>query len=100
MSQADDGEDIKPKLNLTINYEGKLVTVKVKANMHFKKIFSVAECGLWHSIGTFKFVFEGERLNPVDTPAGLGMEDNDQIDAHVQQQVRGGGWKREAFRRC
>lgn len=23
MSQADDGEDIKPKLNLTINYEGK-----------------------------------------------------------------------------
>lgn len=93
MSQADDGEDIKPKLNLTINYEGKLVTVKVKANMHFKKIFSVAEERFGKDPGTFKFVFEGERLNPVDTPAGRGMEDGDVIDAHLEQ--TGGGCSRK-----
>lgn len=52
-------EDLKPKLNLSINYEGQRrsnfshacplltthtdITVKVKSNMPFKKIFAAAE---------------------------------------------------------
>ena len=61
MSQ-EEAEDVKPKLNLTINCEGHSVsrspldcplliakpdiTVKVKPNMLFKKIFEAAEvCG-------------------------------------------------------
>ncbi|KAI0052225.1 ubiquitin-like protein [Auriscalpium vulgare] len=78
-------EDAKPKLTITINYEGKLVTVKVKASMQFKKIFEVAEKRFQKDPGTFKFVFEGERVQPEDTPASLNMEEGDVIDAHLEQ---------------
>ncbi|KAG8215700.1 hypothetical protein J3R82DRAFT_7579 [Butyriboletus roseoflavus] len=43
MSQEPDAEDVKPKLNLIINYEGQHITVKVKQNMPFRKIFEAAE---------------------------------------------------------
>ncbi|KAF7361408.1 Ubiquitin-like protein SMT3 [Mycena sanguinolenta] len=36
-------EDVKPKLNLNITYEGNQITVKVKANTKFAKIFQAAE---------------------------------------------------------
>ncbi|KAF7328871.1 Ubiquitin-like protein SMT3 [Mycena venus] len=36
-------EDVKPKLNLNITYEGNQITVKVKANTKFAKIFTAAE---------------------------------------------------------
>ncbi|KAI0065157.1 ubiquitin-like protein [Artomyces pyxidatus] len=82
-------EDTKPKLNITINYEGKPITVKVKANMQFRKIFEVAEKRFGKDPGTFKFVYEGERVQPDETPAGRSMEDGDVIDAHLEQ--LGGG---------
>ncbi|KAH7925799.1 hypothetical protein BV22DRAFT_1010557 [Leucogyrophana mollusca] len=77
---SEEPEDIKPKLNLVINYEGQHITVKVKANMPFKKIFEAAEVS-----GTFKFAHEGKRLNSADTPAQMGLEDGDMIDAHLEQ---------------
>ncbi|KAG2352697.1 hypothetical protein BDR07DRAFT_817092 [Suillus spraguei] len=40
---SEDTEDVKPKLSLVINYEGTQITVKVKHNMAFKKIFDAAE---------------------------------------------------------
>jgi len=83
MSQ--DGEDVKPKLNLIINYEGTQITVKVKAVMSFKKIFEAAEKRFGKEPGTFKFTFEGSRVNATDTPAGRGMEDGDVIDALLEQ---------------
>ncbi|KAG6917400.1 hypothetical protein DXG01_002669 [Tephrocybe rancida] len=54
-------EDVKPKLNLNIGYDGNQITVKVKANMKFAKIFAAAE---------------------------LNMEDGDQIDAFLEQKFR------------
>ncbi|KAL0948414.1 hypothetical protein HGRIS_010995 [Hohenbuehelia grisea] len=86
---ADEGEDVKPKLNLNINYEGNHITVKVKANTPFRKVFEAAEKRLGKDPGTFKFTWDGERLQAEDTPAGLGMEDNDTIDAFLEQ--LGGG---------
>ena len=118
------------------------VTVKVKANMQFKKIFEVAEVFLcrfprvnprahhalnsetvrqrswcaslytcqntriptWMRVGSLRFVYDGERLTPTETPAEVSclfpflftpltrihlsqrsMEDGDVIDAHLQQ---------------
>ncbi|GLB42913.1 putative ubiquitin-2 like Rad60 SUMO-like [Lyophyllum shimeji] len=87
MSQ--EAEDVKPKLNLNINHEGSQITVKVKANMKFAKIFAAAEQRFQKEPGTFKFVYENQRVQPDDTPAELGMEDGDQIDAFLQQ-VGGG----------
>lgn len=36
--------------------------------------------------GTFRFIFDGDRLNPNDTPQKLEMDDLDVIDAFVRQQ--------------
>ncbi|KAI6131751.1 ubiquitin-related domain-containing protein, partial [Pisolithus thermaeus] len=82
---AEENEDVKPKLNLVVNYEGTHITVKVKPNMPLKKIFDAAEKRFGKDPGTFKFVFEGNRLNPTETPASAGMEDGDMIDAVLEQ---------------
>ncbi|KAF8151759.1 hypothetical protein B0H34DRAFT_728920 [Crassisporium funariophilum] len=78
-------EDVKPKLNLNIGYDGTHITVKVKTNMKFAKIFEAAEKRFGKEPGTFKFTYEGSRISKEDTPASLGMEDGDQIDAFLEQ---------------
>ncbi|KAJ7641502.1 ubiquitin-related domain-containing protein [Roridomyces roridus] len=84
-------EDVKPKLNLNISYEGNQITVKVKPNTKFTKIFQAAEQRFGKEPGTFKFVYEGNRINKEDTPAELGIEDQDQIDCFLEQ-TGGASW--------
>ncbi|KIJ91756.1 hypothetical protein K443DRAFT_685754 [Laccaria amethystina LaAM-08-1] len=48
-------EDVKPKLNLNISYDGSQITVKVKANMKFAKIFEAAEKRFQKEPGAFFF---------------------------------------------
>ncbi|KAF9072505.1 hypothetical protein BDP27DRAFT_416667 [Rhodocollybia butyracea] len=78
-------EDVKPKLNLNISYEGTQVTVKVKSGMQFHKIFNAAEKKFNKDPGTLKFTYDGQRINKEDTPASLEMEDGDLIDAFLEQ---------------
>ncbi|PPQ67795.1 hypothetical protein CVT25_009099 [Psilocybe cyanescens] len=78
-------EDVKPKLNLNISYDGTQITVKVKTNMKFSKIFEAAEKRFGKDKGTFKFTYDGQRVKPEQTPAELEMEDGDQIDAFLEQ---------------
>ncbi|PFH48527.1 hypothetical protein AMATHDRAFT_149669 [Amanita thiersii Skay4041] len=85
MSQDGEGGDVKPKLNLIINYEGSQITVKVKSSMKFQKIFNAAEQRFNKQGGTFRFSYEGNRVLAEQTPEELGMEDGDQIDAFLQQ---------------
>ncbi|KAF8631646.1 hypothetical protein AX17_005048 [Amanita inopinata Kibby_2008] len=80
-----DHEDVKPKLNLIITYEGTQITVKVKPTMKFAKIFQAAEKRFNKDSGTFKFTYDGERVLAENTPGELGMEDGDQIDAFLEQ---------------
>ncbi|KAG2037098.1 hypothetical protein BDR03DRAFT_1092046 [Suillus americanus] len=82
-------EDVKPKLSLVINYEGTQITVKVKHNMPFKKIFDAAEKRFGKEPGTFKFTYDGKRLRAENTPVDMEMEEGDIIDAHLEQ--LGGG---------
>jgi len=86
---GEENEDVKPKIDLTINYEGQTCTVKVKTTTPLKKVFEAAEKRFGRDPGTFKFIYDGERLQPQDTPAGHGMESGDIIDAHLEQL---GGW--------
>ncbi|KAG2355818.1 hypothetical protein BDR07DRAFT_502780 [Suillus spraguei] len=90
---SEDTEDVKPKLSLVINYEGTQITVKVKHNMAFKKIFDAAEDvhqkRFGKEPGTFKFTYDGKRLRAENTPVDMEMEDGDIIDAHLEQ--LGGG---------
>ncbi|KAJ7163919.1 ubiquitin-related domain-containing protein [Mycena crocata] len=78
-------EDVKPKLNLNITYEGNQITVKVKPNTKFAKIFQAAEQRFGKESGTFKFVHEGKRIGKDETPADLDIEDGDQIDCFLEQ---------------
>ncbi|KAJ7216277.1 ubiquitin-related domain-containing protein [Mycena haematopus] len=84
-------EDVKPKLNLNITYEGNQITVKVKPNTKFAKIFQAAEQKFGKDAGTFKFVYDGQRVSKENTPADLGIEDQDQIDCFLEQ-VGGASW--------
>ncbi|KAI1782593.1 ubiquitin-like protein [Ganoderma leucocontextum] len=78
-------EDVKPKINLVVDFEGQTCTVKVKPGTPFKKLFEAAEKRFSKDPGTFKFTSSGVRLRPEETPAEHGMEDGDTIDAHLQQ---------------
>ncbi|TFK68939.1 ubiquitin-like protein, partial [Pluteus cervinus] len=78
-------EDTKPKLNLNITFDGNQITVKVKANMKFSKIFEAAEKRFTKDSGTLRFTYDGSRIGSDETPASLGMEDGDQIDAFLGQ---------------
>ncbi|KAJ3787932.1 ubiquitin-related domain-containing protein [Lentinula aff. detonsa] len=83
MSQ--DPTDVKPKLNLQIQFEGIQVTVKVKADMLFKKIFKAAADKFNKEPGTLKFTYDGNRIQEDQSPASLSMEDGDLIDAFLEQ---------------
>ncbi|KZT01946.1 ubiquitin-like protein [Laetiporus sulphureus 93-53] len=83
--EAPEGEDLKPKINITINFDGQVCTVKVKPGMPFKKIFDAAESRFNREPGTLKYTFDGQRLRPEQCPAELDMEDGDVIDAHLPQ---------------
>ena len=58
---------------------------KVKKSTKFEKIFQAYADRVGKPSGSIRFVFDGNRLNNDQTPADLGMEDNDHIDAMVQQ---------------
>ncbi|TFK98025.1 ubiquitin-related domain-containing protein [Pterulicium gracile] len=87
---AEEGEDVKPKLNLTIQCEDQSITVKVKANTKFNKIFEAASNKFGKSLASLKFTYEGVRVLADETPHERDMEDGDVIDAHIEQI---GGWK-------
>ncbi|KAK2464949.1 hypothetical protein APHAL10511_003025 [Amanita phalloides] len=80
-----DVEDVKPKLNLIISFEGNQITVKVKPVMRFSKIFDAAEKRFGKESGTLRFTHEGNRISHDESPGQLGMEEGDQIDAFLQQ---------------
>ncbi|KAI0668229.1 ubiquitin-like protein [Trametes maxima] len=90
MTADEQQEDVKPKINLVVDFEGQM---KVKPGMPFKKLFEAAEKRFSKDPGTFKFTFGGQRLRPEETPAEHNMEDGDTIDAHLQQLGGGGGGK-------
>ncbi|PCH34819.1 ubiquitin-like protein [Wolfiporia cocos MD-104 SS10] len=79
-------EDVKPKLNIIVDFEGQTCTIKVKPMTAFRKVFEATEKRFGKEPGTFKFTYEGHRVRPEMTPADLNMGDGDTIDAHLEQQ--------------
>ncbi|KAF8906973.1 hypothetical protein CPB84DRAFT_1844102 [Gymnopilus junonius] len=110
-------EDVKPKLNLNIAFDGQQITVKVKVNMKFAKIFEAAEKRFGKDSAmtfstrrekplvkvfstfaermnmdtkTLRFYLNQDRIRPEQTPAELNMEDGEEIDATLMQRKRVG----------
>ncbi|EIN06823.1 hypothetical protein PUNSTDRAFT_136655 [Punctularia strigosozonata HHB-11173 SS5] len=98
-------QETKPKINVVVDFQGQQTTIKVKVNTPFSKIFDAIHkkfgkesghfnvslrnapdsCPSIPLLGTLKFVYDGVRVNPDDTPAALELEDGDVVDAHLQQ---------------
>ncbi|KAJ3566213.1 hypothetical protein NP233_g7141 [Leucocoprinus birnbaumii] len=85
-NMSQEPEDVKPKLSLSIhNYDGNSITVKVRPNMPFGKIFNAALKKFEKEPGSLRFLYDGKRIQEEDTPASMEMEDGDQIDAQLPQ---------------
>ena len=73
-------------LNLKVkSQDGNEVYFKVKKTTQFSKVMSAYCKKVGTDLESVRFLFEGQRLRPDQTPADLDMEDEDEIDAMVQQ---------------
>jgi len=84
------GGDAKPAsgehLSLKVKSpEGNEVYFKVKKTTTFSKVMHAYCKKVGAEIENLRFLFDGQRLRPEQTPADLDMEDEDEIDAMVQQ---------------
>eukprot|EP00472_Partenskyella_glossopodia_P014636 CAMPEP_0197523734 /NCGR_PEP_ID=MMETSP1318-20131121/8608_1 /TAXON_ID=552666 /ORGANISM="Partenskyella glossopodia, Strain RCC365" /LENGTH=89 /DNA_ID=CAMNT_0043076523 /DNA_START=47 /DNA_END=316 /DNA_ORIENTATION=+ len=80
-------KDQKPQhLNLKVkSQDGNEVFFKVKKSTSFKRLMEAYCSKVGAEFGSVRFLFDGERIDPDKTPAHLNMEDEDEIDAMVQQ---------------
>jgi len=86
--------DTKPgsseHLNLKVkSQDGNEVYFKVKRTTAFAKVMSAYCKKVGADQESVRFLFDGQRVRPDQTPEDLDMEDEDEIDAMVTQT---GGW--------
>jgi hypothetical protein len=87
-------EEEKPVISNTIliklkNQTGEESTFKIKPKTLFEKIINAYAKMQGKKVETFRFFFEGRRLQPNDTPISLEMNDGDLVDVFLEQ--TGGG---------
>lgn len=83
-----EGDD--KQLNVKVkDSDGNEVQFKIKRNTPLSKLMNAYAARLGVGVDTYKFMFDGHRLQKDDTPDSLDMEDMDCIDAFVDQV---GGW--------
>ncbi|KAK0520092.1 SUMO protein smt3 [Tilletia horrida] len=85
-------QDAAPKpepaeqLNIKVkDADGNEVFFKVKKHTRLSKLRKAYADRMGKQEAQIRFVFDGERITDEDTPATLNMEDNDEIDAMVEQ---------------
>ena len=73
-------------LNLKVkSQDGNEVYFKVKKTTQLKKLMDAYCSRVGKEPGSIRFLFDGERIQPTSTPENLEMEDEDEIDAMVEQ---------------
>jgi len=83
---SNDQKPASEHLSLKVkSQDGNEVYFKVKKTTQFMKVMSAYCKKVGADLDTVRFLFDGQRLRPEQTPADLGMEDDDEIDAMVQQ---------------
>lgn len=86
--QANPAQDTanKEHLNLKVKaQDGTEVYFKVKKTTKLKKLMDAYCSRVAKEPGSIRFLFDGDRIAPDSTPQQLGMEDEDEIDAMVEQ---------------
>ena len=58
---------------------------KLRMNTKFDRVFARFADEMRLPVHSLRFLFDGDRVSPEQTPGGLVMEDGDTIDVHVEQ---------------
>ncbi|CAE6440682.1 unnamed protein product [Rhizoctonia solani] len=64
---------------------GEEVYFKIKRNTKLKKLQGAYAAKVGKDVNTFRFLYDGNRINDEDTPSSLDMENDDTIDVMVEQ---------------
>jgi hypothetical protein len=80
----------KPKVDNIIHVvlkdqAGDNTTFKVKPTTRFEKLINVYAKQHGKAVETFRFFFEGQRIQKTDTPESLGMDDGNMVDVFLEQ---------------
>ncbi|CAG7854780.1 SubName: Full=Uncharacterized protein {ECO:0000313/EMBL:CCA73226.1} [Serendipita indica DSM 11827] len=78
------------KINLSVTSpNGQTIKFAVKPTNTFEKLFKASAERFGVELNLVRFLYDGERLRPEQTPQDFDMTDDDQIDMQLQQ--TGGG---------
>lgn len=58
---------------------------KIKKTTKMEKVFSTYAQRKGVQVSSLRFLLDGERINPTDTPKQLELDDQDQIDCMLEQ---------------
>jgi len=81
---AKDGADA---LNIRIRDQtGEETFFKVKKSTKLQKVFDAYSSRKGVAAASLRFLFDGMRVRPEQTPADIDMDDGDQLDCMLEQQ--------------
>ncbi|KZT54024.1 hypothetical protein CALCODRAFT_519655 [Calocera cornea HHB12733] len=89
--QEDSQPQKKTKIRLTIQCQGQQCQVDVSATTQLGKVFDAAYKRFNKKKGTLRFLHDGKRIREHETPKMLEMENEDVIDAELEQ-LGGATW--------
>ncbi|KAH8883983.1 ubiquitin-like protein [Thozetella sp. PMI_491] len=75
-------------LNIKVTDNNNEVFFKIKRNTKLEKLMTAFCERQGKTLQSVRFLFEGQRVQPSDTPDTLEMQDGDQLEVH-QEQVGG-----------
>ena len=79
------------QINLKVrDADGNEVQFRIKRHTALRKLMDAYCSRKGVDLASYRFLFDGNRINDDDTPEKLGMEDMDSIDAMLFQQGGGG----------
>eukprot|EP00741_Cyanophora_paradoxa_P008255 tig00001278_g7985.t1 len=90
---ADEGVNVKseggvkaPQIALKVkSQDGNEVHFKIKKSSTLQKLMDAYCQRISQAMGSIRFMFDGQRIQPHQTPEEIGMEDGDEIDAMMEQ---------------
>lgn len=69
-----------------LSQTGEETYFKVKKTTRMEKVFTTYATRKGVSVSALRFLLDGQRVAPEDTPTSLELEDQDQIDCMLEQQ--------------
>ncbi|CAE6446787.1 unnamed protein product, partial [Rhizoctonia solani] len=82
--RTDNPKETPRRILTVVTSTGEEVYFKIKRNTKLKKLQGAYASKVGKDVNTFRFLYDGNRINDEDTPSSLDMEDDDTIDVMVE----------------